>query len=529
MKKLAIKIFFLCAFIYTAAISVTAQLLFEPPKEWAASVPQSVIDASPPPVMSGKPMPFSPWCKKSELCVTQADSASALEVGVTESANFQKPHYVPETPNFSTKKEDDVEGTIRFLIKSHQWQKALEASNKSIPRWYSSSTNYVNRAIIFYALGQRERALKDLDAAIHWANGNTKSSGYVLAYLQRGIIYARQGDGEKAKADYAALIAAPDYFWSNQPIMNGKSSLNDIIANKFADSSAENGKIAKSDAPQAASLEADLAYTGSDCGYDTSRLENAYKDAQKKRVAARVLAQIKYGCKDYQKASEYQGEYLIELMLIKIKGAELYRAEMFLAQILSDARKDGLSATWYNNALRDNAAAGYDLDDPENAIRKLAVAMEKAKAAQMLTQNEISRYNEEIAKARQYMANRWQFRICNGYSYDVKVSYIYPSATGIIQYTDGWRLLGPKKCTPYVTVMKDAMRLHSVFITGYDSRNSTYLSGDSSECFLTLNNNYKAEVPSSCESPNWHTFPAQKIKYGSEEKVNYFVGGKFSP
>ncbi len=465
MKNLSIKILFLCAF----AGCVNAQIFFEPPTEWANSVPQSVIDASPAPVMTGKPLRIGP-CKKNELCTEQADAAFSLKVSVASSPDFKKDSWVSETPDFSTKNETDVEDTIRFFIRSHQWQKALETANKTIPKWYSSSIVYVNRAIVFYAIGQTERALKDLEAALYWSNGQNTSIGYVLAHLQRGIIYAGRGDAEKAKADYDAYAAIPSYFWTYQSLASGKGALLEDISRKSVSNSSDNARLAQADAV----IEA--GYTN--CNYDLKVVEFNLEKNHRKYETLLFLTKGAFQCKNLPKAYEYAEKFieftraeqraensLLNRQKVKIAYAvrrDIYESEGKFVKTVYDALEAYKIVS--NRFDSDIILNDEEYDGAETLLNQLS----KVKNENPFSLEEMSMFlalkssfqasrkkkaDENDAKLAQLANDKVSsFRFCNQMGEPIAIAVSYPDKDVAGRYSDGWRWLKNGECTAYITV-----------------------------------------------------------------------------
>ena len=469
MKNLSIKILFLCVFISVVSAIANAQILFDPPKEWANSVPQSVVDASPAPVLSGKPLRIGS-CKKNELCTEQADASFSLEVYVTGSPNLTKDSRVSETPDFSTKYETEIENTIRFLIRSHQWQKALEAANKVIPKWYSSPIAYVNRAIIFYAIGQTDRALKDLEAALYWANGQNASSGYVLAHLQRGIILVQRGDAEKAKADYDAYSVIPAYFWTYQSLARGKDALRESIARNSVSNSSDNSKLAFADKILDGSLP--------NCDSDPKVLEFSAEKNHRKYESLLFLTKSAFQCKNLSKAYEYANQFieftraeqkadntLLNRQKVKIAYAvrrDIYESEGKFVQTVYDA----LEAY---KIVSNRFDGDIILNDEEYAGAEIVLnQLSKVKNGNPFPLEEMSMFlalknsfqatqkkkaGENDAKLAQLASDKvGSFRLCNQMGEPLAVAFSYPDKDVAGRYSDGWRKLKTGECTPYVTV-----------------------------------------------------------------------------
>ncbi len=469
MKNLSIKILFLCVFISVASAIANAQILFDPPKEWANSVPQSVIDASPAPVMSGKPLRIGP-CKKNELCTEQADASFSLEVYVAESPNSTKDSWVSETPDFSSKYETEIENTIRFFIRSHQWKKALETANKVIPKWYSSPIAYVNRAIIFYAIGQTDRALKDLEAALYWANGQNSSSGYVLAHLQRGIILVQRGDGEKAKADYNAYSVIPPYFWTYQSLARGKDALRESIARNSVSNSSDNTKLAFADKILDGGLPA--------CDSDPKVLEFSAEKNHRKYETLLFLTRSAFQCKNVPKAYEYANQFIeytraeqkadnTLLNRQKVKIAYAVRRDIYESEgKFKEAVYDALEAY---KMVSNRFDGGIILDDEEyDGAETVLNQLAKVKNENPFSLEEMSMFfalknsfqatqkkkaGENDAKLAQLANDKiGSFRLCNQFGQPLAVAVSYPDKDVAGRFSDGWRWLKNGECTPYITV-----------------------------------------------------------------------------
>ena len=471
MKKNLLRIVLVVSFMVGFSLWSNAQILFDPPKEWANSVPQSVIDASPAPVMSGKPLQIGP-CKKNELCTEQADAAFSLEVYVAESPNSTKDSWVSDTPDFSTKYETNIENTVRFFIRSHQWQKALEAANKVIPKWYSSPIAYVNRAIIFYAIGQTDRALKDLEAALYWANGQNASSGYVLAHLQRGIILVQQGDAEKAKADYEAYAAIPAYHWTYQSLARGKDALRENIARNSVSNSSDSAKLSLADTIL------DKPWTYSECSYDAKILEFAAAKQHRTYESFLYLTKGAFACKDLSKAYEYANQFieftraeqkadntLLNRQKVKIAYAvrrEIYESEGKFVQTVYDALEAYQIVS--NRFDGDIILNDEEYDGAETVLNQLS----KVKNENPFSLEEMTKFfalknsfqatqkkkaGENDAKLAQLASDKvGSFRLCNQMGEPLKVAVSYPDKDIAGRYSDGWRWLKNGECTAYITV-----------------------------------------------------------------------------
>ena len=142
MKNLSIKILFLFVF----AGCVNAQILFEPPKEWANSVPQSVIDASPAPILTGKPLLEFSSSKCKKLCVHEIwffgeaanrlfiDAKSLLDSRDTdENYRRQYPDW-SEQAAFSAVSDTTILWRVMSYIRTRNWQKALDYGRRKTAR-----------------------------------------------------------------------------------------------------------------------------------------------------------------------------------------------------------------------------------------------------------------------------------------------------------------------------------------------------------------------------------------------------------
>ncbi len=469
MKKRFLRIVLILNFIVSFSALANAQILFEPPKEWANSVPQSVIDASPAPIMSGKPLRIGS-CKKNEFCTEQADAAFSLEVYVAESPNLTKDSWVSEMPDLSAKHETEVENTIRFLIRSHQWQKALETANKVIPKWYSSPIAYVNRAIIFYAIGQTERALKDLEAALYWSNGQHTSSGYVLAHLQRGIILVQRGDAEKAKTDFDAYAAIPAYFWTYKSLASGKDALRESIARNSVVNSGDSAKFAFADKILDGSLPA--------CDSDPKVLEFSAEKNHRKYESLLFLTKSAFQCKNVPKAYEYAKQFieftraeqkadntLLNRQKVKIAYAvrrDIYESEGKFREAVYDALEAYKIVS--NRCDGDIILNDEEYDGAETLLNQLS----KVKNENPFSLEEMSiflalksSFNatqkknavENDAKSAQLATDKvGSFRLCNQFGQPLAVAVSYPDKDVAGRFSDGWRWLKNGECTPYITV-----------------------------------------------------------------------------
>ncbi|HRH40992.1 MAG TPA: DUF1036 domain-containing protein [Pyrinomonadaceae bacterium] len=531
MKNLSIKILFLCVFISIISAIANAQILFDPPKEWANSVPQLVIDASPAPVMSGKPLRIGS-CKKNELCTEQADASFSLEVYVAESPNSTKDSWVSETPDFSVKNETEIENTIRFLIRSHQWQKALEAANKVIPKWYSSSIAYVNRAIIFYAIGQTDCALKDLEAALYWANGQNSSSGYVLAHLQRGIILVQRGDAEKAKADYDVYAAIPAYFWTYQSLARGKDALRESIARNSVSNSSNSSKLAFADKILDGSLP--------NCDSDPKVLEFSAKKYHRKYESLLFLTKSAFQCKNLSKAYEYANQFIeftraeqkadnTLLNRRKVKIAYAVRRDIYESEgKFKEAVYDALEAY---KIVSNRFDGSIILNDEEyDGAETVLIQLSKVKNGNPFSLEEMSMFlalknsfqatqkkkaDENDAKLAQLANDKvGSFRLCNQMGEPLKVAVSYPDKDVAGRYSDGWRWLKNGECTSYITVnIADIPIIGKPKYAAYANEiEPRPISGMNESTCLPKMNAYSGHrsIPFSC-SGDFDSFPAESI------------------
>lgn len=529
VKNLSIKILFLLLF----AGCINAQIMFEPPKEWANSVSQSAIDASPTPILSGKPLRIGS-CKKNEFCTEALDYAPALDVYVENSPNFTKDNWISETADFSAKREEDVEHTIRFLIRSHQWQKALEASNKAIPKWYSSPIAYVNRAIIFYAIGQNDRALKDLEAALYWSNGKNDSAAFVLAHLQRGIIYAKRGDIEKAKADYDIYAAIPSYYWTNKSLASGKNAL--LASIDSGGSSSDNARLAQAD------TYLDDYTAHSNCNrFDAKVLEFSVQKNHRVYQSLLYLSQGAFACKDLPKAYEYAQKF-IEFTRAEQKKEdtvrnrnavriayqvrrEMYESERKFVETVYDALEayKMVSNRFDSNLLLTDEEYSYaevvvnqlakvpnnvqfTLEEMSNflALRSSVIATQRKNAAAN---------DAQVAK----LANKDQssFRLCNKYGESLKVAVSYPDKDFLGLFSDGWAWLKNGECTGYVTVdISHIERYGKPKYAAFSNEiNPTSLAMPGFACLPKINGMFSRghlQIPLSCDG-EYASYPADTI------------------
>ncbi|MBX7175089.1 MAG: DUF1036 domain-containing protein [Pyrinomonadaceae bacterium] len=533
MKKNLLRIVLVVSFMISFSALAKAQILFDPPKEWANSVPQSVIDASPAPIMSGKPLALGP-CKKNELCTEQADAAFSLEVSVAGSPNFTKDSWVAETPDFSAKNETEIENTIRFFIRSHQWKKALEAANKVIPKWYSSPIAYVNRAIIFYAIGQTDRALKDLEAALYWANGQNASSGYVLAHLQRGIILVQRGDAEKAKADYDAYSVIPAYFWTYQSLARGKDALRESIARNSVSNSSDSAKLSLADTIL------DKPWTYSDCSHDAKVLEFAAAKQHRTYESFLYLTKGAFACKDLSKAYEYANQFIeftraeqkadnTLLNRQKVKIAYAVRRDIYESEgKFKEAVYDALEAY---KMVSNRFDGGIILNDEEyDGAETVLIQLSKVKNENPFSLEEMSMFlalknsfqatqkkkaGENDAKLAQLASDKvGSFRLCNQMGEPLKVAVSYPDKDVAGRYSDGWRWLKNGECTAYITVnIADVSYYGKPKYAAYANElQPRSVSGmNESTCLPKMNayNGHRA-IPFAC-SGDFDSFPVESI------------------
>lgn len=476
--------------ILTASFMVqtaTAQIAIIPPGEWANSVPNDLIQNSPKPNLNGEFQDIDGInCKsKSKTCIS-SDSFNEVNgfygPGLIEEAPYQASDTKQTKINFdgiaTLRQEGYSYETISYYIQKHRWRDALNYSNAQVLRFYSSPSAYYQRALIFYAIGQSDLAIRDLDAAQFWLQKYDDINQYsdamkAAVFWQRALIYARLGYIEKANADLAS--ATKLNFDERPEFAPLKKQIVEILsknANSFVSNSALNN------------AQIDLAFklepNEENCAKGFAILENAAPNYQNKKFLFENLTRKYISCGNYSGALKWTQE---AVTLAKQNGDSEYipaldrLADVYGKFVNYDAAlKTTILAYETNKASQtahfDNSERLAKMRYYSDSAVDMGVNISPETKAKYNGYNAIyialldkQKEQSNIEKVR--IAGISRYQICNGSGITAQVGVRYYKPEEMLDGTfAGWYELKPNQCTKVFESRPDRNFFYSAYTGG---------------------------------------------------------------